>query len=96
MNALQRLTELERIYEGPIPPYQLSPPGVYELHRARANIAFYASEVRSQISIIRCRRRLGFPVADYMLRDLSLYWRQRRKYQAEAARLGRVRYVRAA
>lgn len=95
MNALQRLNELHRIYDGPIPLYQLSPPGVYELHRALANVRFYTCEVRSQLSIIRTRRRLGFPLEAYLFEDLSLYWRQRRKHQAEAERLGRVRYVRA-
>jgi len=96
MTALDRLNELERMYDGPIPAYQLSPPGVYALNQARANLAFMAQQVRFQVSAIRARRTLGLPVEEYMLRDLSLYWRQRRKYQAEAARLGRVRYVRAA
>jgi hypothetical protein len=96
VNTLERLNELEARYDGPIPPHLLSPPGVHSLLTARANMRFYTCEVRFQIGCIQARRRLGLPVEDYMLRDLSLYWRQRRKYQAEADRLGRVRYVRAA
>lgn len=96
MNALERLNELHRIYDGPIPPHQLSPPLVYALNAARENMRFMAQLVRQQISGIRAWRRLGIEPQPHMLRDLGLYWRQRRKYQAEAARLGRVRYVRAA
>ncbi len=88
---LQRLAELERRYDGPIPPYMLSPPNLYALNSARENMRFMAQLVRQQISGIRARRSLFWPDEPHMFRDLGLYWRQRRKYQAEAIRLGRGR-----
>ncbi len=91
MNRLQRLAELERRYGGPIPPYMLSPPGLYALNSARENMRFMSQLVRQQISGIRAWRSLKIEPEPHMLRDLGLYWRQRRKYQAEAIRLGRGR-----
>lgn len=91
MNALQRLNELERMYDGPIPPYQLSPPGVYALNSARENMRFMSQMVRQQVSSIRARRTLGIQVEQYTLNDLGLYWRQRRRYQATMLTLGRTR-----
>ena len=38
MNMLQRLAELERRYDGPIPLYMLSPPNLYALNSARENM----------------------------------------------------------
>jgi hypothetical protein len=91
MNALQRLNHLERLYDGPIPPHQLSPPGLYALNSARENLRFMTQLVRSQTAMIRARRTLFFAVEPYMLADLQLYWRQRRRYQAEVIRLGKAR-----
>ena len=91
MNMLQRLAELERRYDGPIPPYMLSPPNLYALNSARENMRFMAQMVRRQVSAIRARRSLFWPDEPYMFDDLRLYWRQRRRYQAEAARFGRGR-----
>jgi len=91
MNALQRLNHLERLYDGSIPPWQLSPPNVYALNSARENMRFMTSSVRCQIKAIRARRSLGWPDEEYMFNDLRLYWHQRRRYQAEVVRLGRGR-----
>ena len=91
MNMLQRLAELERRYDGPIPPYMLSPPNLYALNSARENMRFMAQMVRRQVSAIRARRSLFWPDEPRMFDDLRLYWRRRRRYQAEAIRLGRGR-----
>jgi hypothetical protein len=91
MNALQRLNHLERLYGGPIPPWQLSPPNVFALNSARENMRLMTQLVRKQISGIRARRSLGWPDEEYMINDLRLYLHQRRRYQAEVIRLGRGR-----
>lgn len=75
--TLQRLSELERAYNGPIPPGLLDiarygSPWIVSLLDAAGRRAFYAEAVRSQIRIIRKRRRDGsFYVA--LLDDLRLY-----------------------
>jgi hypothetical protein len=76
-NILQRLTELERAYNGPIPPPLLEiarhgSPSAVSLLYAAARRAFYGEAVRRQIRIIRKRRDEGslYPA---LLVDLRFY-----------------------
>lgn len=76
-NPLQRLAELERAYNGPVPPLLLDiarygSPSAVDLLYAAGRRTFYAEAVRSQIRIIRKRRSEGsfYPA---LLDDLRLY-----------------------
>ena len=85
------LAELERRFDGPIPPALklIARHGslrAVRLLQARGQAAFFASMVRGQLRAIRARRQEGsfYPA---MLKDLTLYRRQYRRWRRLARRL---------
>jgi hypothetical protein len=86
-----RLAELERLYNGPIPPQAraialLGTPAMVMLVRARAEAAFFRCMARGQLRAIRRRRADGSFYAA-LIDDLRLYLRHYRAWRHLAATL---------
>ena len=87
MDTLERLSSLERFYDGiiPDPVRQVAIHGTAEmvaLLQATGNATFYTGMARGQIDLIRKRRADGtfYP---HMLSDLRLYVAQARKWRKQ-------------
>lgn len=85
------LAELERRFDGPVPPAlklvaRHGTLRAVRLLQARGQEAFFAAMIRGQLRAIRARRQDGsfYPA---MLKDLALYRRQRRRWRRIARRL---------
>jgi hypothetical protein len=90
-DALARLAELERQYDGPIPEAlrqvaQLGSAEAVEHLFATGEAAFYRSAVIQQIAIIR-RRRLDNSSYPALLDDLALYRSQWRAWHRRCCEL---------
>jgi hypothetical protein len=90
-DALARLAELERQYDGPIPETlrqaaQLGSAEAVERLFAAGEAAFFRNAVRQQIAIIR-HRRLDKTAYPALLDDLALYRSQWRAWHRRSCEL---------
>jgi hypothetical protein len=89
-SPLAALDELERRYDGPVPPdlcraALLGSARAVRLLHAEAQAGFFAAMIRGQIGAIRSRRVDG-SVYPALYDDLALYRRERRRWRGLARR----------
>jgi hypothetical protein len=90
-DPLAACAELERRYDGPVPPplrlvARLGSAGAVRRLQAEGQAAFFTAMARGQLRAIRLRRADG-SFYQAMLADLALYRRERRRWRRIARRL---------